>query len=1245
MNLERGRENQLSMNYVDFSAIAETTAKVHGHELRDLETYKDFSDKGTAVPGGSSSYRFWDDKVYVPLTISEQCVDCLHCVIACPHSSIDHNVSETTGVSSLLASAVTLASKLPGLKQIDLENLNHSVEKGQTSYDYCKGCFVCATACPVDAIHFVKQSSIKEEFDGNKISVNDLDDIFEIKSHDFSSQAQTILTQAKAFETTETQPSKTKHKALINGSDVLVDFIFSAGIDNVCMFPITPNGKVLSGVEERSRNPLPDDHPVKYRATLSEEAGYAFLTGAAARGDRTLICQGSQSLAQIYEFMNISPGLRLPIMLLEMTRSLSPGTSIKPDHTTTMRTCNTGEIVLFGRGPQDCYDKSLLLLKTMESDSVWLPGRLVVKGFVDTHTVSTSQQVDFEYVDQNDINNYLGRPKNPYVLAGDEVRAMGVLNLESRYHEEKCAMDENLINAGDKFKLAAEKLSEVTGRKAIQKLQIHKETEQVDLLIVALNDPDLATAEYVASELNKQGQNCGAVSISLYRPFPGNELREACRGAKAIAVLEFDNWSGRDSGGVLSQEVRSALHMDQNSAPVIAIQAGLGGRALTISYFVLIYRMLADMAEQAWESQAGQWIKENADETSVVLGARGHEIPKTSQDFDIPMLEDGVHHLMVVGRGGQGVMLLNNIIAGAMEVTGKACSSMAAYGALQRGGGISLSIKVSDKAFSDQSDIIMADTIVSLEDDLSLEAMLPQLMPGGTLIIDCNQEKYDKLSQLRSDIKIIVIPASEIAALATGNAARTNMVMLGAVLTKLGINDFNQLDQVLKQVCSIPHLDKMSKLLAREDNLNSIRSGFLTTQNKGVMSGYFKSEKQTQSSTNHELETLKSELPAALINEKTRAKKTKQLQLKKRIYQTAFKFHPLVNQFRSVLRNLKKKESPLSTGDMACPGCGQINIFRNVFNYLSLMQKDKGQLYVSEQDGCGTVFTSMDSASTWNIPFIRIAFETAHGVAAGLVTNQEKQDMVVSVSGDGGFMQGIRSVEDTLHQQDPILHIIAVNQTLGNTGGQATATTMVGKKTREGHVARCFPVDLLSYAEQHNVPSAQASTVHLEDLYKKLRKAHQTVVVERRPFVLMMYFSCLEQGVNLANSLIMQKQGLDAHFINLYSTDFKPVRNRMNEILYYRKKVNIDWFPMTYGKKQWKSNLAKYFKYQKISADMAEDDEALDRAYWHLRGQWEKKKQAMGPVRYWLKFTASFFSVYRITMKRLISKEAPPQSK
>ena len=94
------------------------------------------------------------------------------------------------------------------------------------------------------------------------------------------------------------------------------------------------------------------------------------------------MAQGSQSLAQIDEFMNINPGLHLPIFMLELTRALSPGTTTKPDHTTTFRTSDTGEIIMFGRGIQDDYDKAFLLLKLMESKGVSIPGRLVVKARV-----------------------------------------------------------------------------------------------------------------------------------------------------------------------------------------------------------------------------------------------------------------------------------------------------------------------------------------------------------------------------------------------------------------------------------------------------------------------------------------------------------------------------------------------------------------------------------------------------------------------------------------------------------------------------------------------------------------------------------------------------------------------------------------------------------------------------------------------------------------------------------------------
>ena len=117
--------------------------------------------------------------------------------------------------------------------------------------------------------------------------------------------------------------------------------------------------------------------------------------------------------------------------MLELTRALSPGTSIKPDHTTTMRTSDTGEIVLFGRSLQDNYDKALLLLKLMETDGVWIPGRLVVKGFIETHTFTTQRQKPFEELPQEKINEFIGRRTNPYIFSDYENRALGVLDFDA----------------------------------------------------------------------------------------------------------------------------------------------------------------------------------------------------------------------------------------------------------------------------------------------------------------------------------------------------------------------------------------------------------------------------------------------------------------------------------------------------------------------------------------------------------------------------------------------------------------------------------------------------------------------------------------------------------------------------------------------------------------------------------------------------------------------------------------------
>ncbi len=1239
--------------YTHLSSINEAPNQVLGDHLIRLENFQDFAGQGTHVKGGNAGERNWTDKNFIPVTLGTQCIDCLHCVVACPHHSIGYEVSEreVEPVFHLFAKTFNL---LPGIN-LDGKTESHAVVKGATNYNHCKGCFVCASACPTGAIHFVPAELVDvDRFKGRKITATEVAAIFKAPSAEGEQWVQRWIQEAgRLLAAHQPQVMGGAQPKVFNGSVMFADFAFQARFDSVSIFPITPNTSLLKQIEDRAGHQAADaPHHLQFRPCLSEESGYAWLTGSAVRGKRSLMAQGSQSLAQIYEFMNINPGLHLPIFMLELTRALSPGTTTKPDHTTTFRTSDTGEIILFGRGIQDDYDKALLLLKVMESQGVWIPGRLVIKGFVETHTLSSERQGHLDKLTDADADAFLEGPKNPFVFADDESRSVGILDMDSRYAEQRQAIDEVLLQAGRNFDQAASELARFTGRPAIRKVGRFPETGGMDFCIVGLNDPDMSSAEYVAARLREQGVRCGVVSINLYRPFPASELRQCLDGCKAVAVVEYNNWSGRSGGGILAQEVRSALYDLESPPYLMAATIGLGGRAVTIPYWVTLFRMLADVSSGRADTRTHVWLKESAPGHSFVLGTRGNPYPQTDAAFDVPLMEPGVRQIAVMGKGGQGLLQLNSIFTGVASIRGRYALSMAGFGALQRGGGITLSIKQSDEPIRDWSDIIMADTIMAFDGDVSLEPMLKQLCPGGMLILDGEEAASEKYrSMLPAGARMILIPAKRISRRLYGSSARTNMILCGAMLANMGVDDAEELLALLDALGGVQGIEKEAKLLLTQKNREAIVAGFLAYRSRAAAmdSGDWTAVAgESDAPAVESLEQFQARiLPPHLLRALSNPGKLRFLEqayaLKRSLYQTMFRFHPTINQVQSMYITLNGK-GPLTAGDMACAGCGQINIFRTVFNYLAYIQKDKGKIYVSEQDGCGTVISGMNRTSIWNLPYIRIAFETAHGVASGLAHNVDKGDIVVSISGDGGFMQGLRSVEDALHQQDPIFHIVVINQTLGNTGGQATSTTMTGAKTRDGHVSRREPVNFLKYAEKYCVQGAVASTVHLSDLYAKIKWGHQVVREERKPFLLLMHFSCLEQGINLARSMGAQKMALDAHFYNLYSLRYQEVKNRAGKTLYLQKRTTIDWFPWTFTRAQWKDRLRKYYGIQKMMAHSAHDETILERDYWLLRGEWKHLAREMGFWRFHSAMLRNMFSIHRATLARLIKWEIPKEA-
>lgn len=145
------------------------------------------------------------------------------------------------------------------------------------------------------------------------------------------------------------------------------------------------------------------------------------------------------------------------------------------------------------------------------------------------------------------------------------------------------------------------------------------------------------------------------------------------------------------------------------------------------------------------------------------------------------------------GFGGQGVMLMGQLMAYSGMYEGKQVSWFPSYGPEMRGGTANCSVVVSDEPVGSPV-ISEADILVAMNRP-SMEKFENSLKPGGILFY--NSSLID-VKPTRTDIKVIAIPANDIAT-ELGNAKVANMVVMGAILKATGIVELETVMSVLKK--------------------------------------------------------------------------------------------------------------------------------------------------------------------------------------------------------------------------------------------------------------------------------------------------------------------------------------------------------------------------------------------------------------------------------------------------------------
>ncbi len=132
------------------------------------------------------------------------------------------------------------------------------------------------------------------------------------------------------------------------------------------------------------------------------------------------------------------------------------------------------------------------------------------------------------------------------------------------------------------------------------------------------------------------------------------------------------------------------------------------------------------------------------------------------------------HEIIIAGMGGQGVMVIGQLLAHAAVLEDKNVVWFPAYGPETRGGTADCTVIISTSEIGSPVSS-SPDTLIALN-QLLLDRFAPTVKREGLILVNTSLAAPPRD---RSDCKIVEIPANDVAN-KVGNSKAANMVMLGA---------------------------------------------------------------------------------------------------------------------------------------------------------------------------------------------------------------------------------------------------------------------------------------------------------------------------------------------------------------------------------------------------------------------------------------------------------------------------------
>jgi pyruvate ferredoxin oxidoreductase alpha subunit len=392
-----------------------------------------------------------------------------------------------------------------------------------------------------------------------------------------------------------------EREELLTGCEAIAHALRLADVDVIAAYPIRPYDGVMQAVAKLLADGQMD---AEYIVAEGEHSQFEIVKHASAVGSRVFV--GSSGVGWFYAFeaIAVTAGLRLPVVAIVGNRALDDPGAFGVEHNDALAVRDLGWMLAWVDSAQEALDTALMAYRVGEDSRIMLPIALGVDGAFLTHSqhlvrVPPQEAVE-RFLPSYQMGDRLLHPDNPITIA-PQVDQDWLMEIRMQN-------DQAMRRARGVIEEVHAEFKRIFGRGGDNPFVEEYMTDDAD--IVLLGQGTLAMPMRVlVRRMRADGHKVGFVRLKWFRPFPTEEIQAILPRFKAVGVIDRDySFGSPDFGGVLYNEVKSALYACDSRPPVVGFIAGLGGREVTIEDGLDMAEMVREAGTSGRMEHPVRWI-------------------------------------------------------------------------------------------------------------------------------------------------------------------------------------------------------------------------------------------------------------------------------------------------------------------------------------------------------------------------------------------------------------------------------------------------------------------------------------------------------------------------------------------------------------------------------------------------------------------------------------------------------------